>query len=436
MNDMITYVNDFVKSIRPHETIASFVREKTKNSSIGEGRPSEYFYLRELCNPIQSYYTRIGKSIPPSLESKKKMAYGNKLHRLANIWFRDIPGYIVDEGVVDGALVNVKGVRGKIDALMGENILEIKTKENLPGKDPSEIIENYLQDVEQLVFYSVLYKKPKEINYLIFISQKHPHDLLSFKIKVKNPHLIKEVIRSRIKRLEKAIGDKNPSSLPKCKYHEVGCHLKDLCSCEDLKDFADKKVLENIEIFYDGEFSEKLRKFKENSQGFLKEEDVFTTHDILFPRNYRVEEEYAPDEEKDQLKNYLEGLVRKIHEFRILPSGNEFIKKSLKEPKMAIKHRWIRIPSSNTKTDYFPYIVTMNKTGSARPHEYHTAALGLICALYGKNKGVIFEITPDEKIRVFDVEYRNTSKILNRIKEIIKNIQEEKIEELPPNHWN
>lgn len=435
MKDMVSYVNDFVKSVRPHETIASFVREKTKNS-IGIG-PKEYFFLRDLCDPLQSYYKYIGESIPIPFNIKQKMAYGNKLHKLANIWFRNVPGYLSEEGVVDGALVDVVGVRGKIDAIIGENILELKTKDGLPEENPKKILKDYMQDVEQLVFYSVLYKKPKEVNYLVFMSQKHPHEIMAFKIIVKNPHLIKEVIRDRIKKLRKAIDTKDPSSLPRCRYHGDDCPLKEKCICENLPLSENENITNNIEIYYDKEFTNKLKKYKEEAQKFEKEGNIFTTYDILFPKKYGIETDYLPDEEKNQLKNYLLGLVRRIPKFRLLSSDHNYVKKLLKEPYMIIGHRWVKILSSigSQKEKLVPYIVTVNKTGAIRPYPYHLAELGIICAVHGKDKGFIFEISssPQNKIRVFDIEYKNTPKIFNKIKEIIQNIRKGKIDELPPN---
>lgn len=414
MKDMMSYVNDFVKTVNPNESIASFAREMTQD--FIKEKPKDYFFLRDLCNPVQSYYNYIGESQPLALEIKTKMAFGNKLHKLANIWFRKIPGYLVDEGVIDGAFVDVKGVRGKIDAIIGENILEIKTKDELP-KNPEEIINNYIQDIEQLVFYSVLYKVPKEINYLIFISQKHPFEISVFKIIVKNSHKIRDVIRGRIKKLRKAIDEKDPS---------------------DLHSLRDGKILENIEISHDEEFTNKLKKFKEEAQKFNKDGNIFTTYDILFPRKYGIREDYTPDEEKIQLKNYLIGIVGRIREFRLLPSEHEYVKNLLREPNMIIGHRWVKILSSvgPNKERIIPYIVTVNKTGMmARPHGYHLAELGIICSVYGKTKGLIFEISPTLKngIRVFDIEYNNPHLILKKVQEIIQNIREGKTEDLPPN---
>ena len=104
---------------------------------------------------------------------------------------------------------------------------------------------------------------------------------------------------------------------------------------------------------------------------------------------------------------------------------------------MVIGHRWVKIQSSADpeKQKIVPYIVTVNKKGLMKPSPYHLAELGIICAVHGKNKGAIFEISPklENGIRVFDVEYKNTSIILKKIKEIIQNIREGKIENLPPN---
>src|SRR3989304_4348398 len=102
MEDMVSFVSKFVGSISHQETLASFLR---KNGHSSSAFPKEYFYLRDLCNPIQYYYNRKGPLIPLTIDRKKEMAYGKKLHELANLWFRKLPEYMVEEGVLDGILV-------------------------------------------------------------------------------------------------------------------------------------------------------------------------------------------------------------------------------------------------------------------------------------------------------------------------------------------
>ena len=46
--------------------------------------------------------------------------------------------------------------------------LEIKTKEELPRAE--NVVSLYPQDVEQIVFYSVMHPDKPKINYMIFVS--------------------------------------------------------------------------------------------------------------------------------------------------------------------------------------------------------------------------------------------------------------------------
>ncbi|MBA7683060.1 hypothetical protein ES703_91416 [subsurface metagenome] len=431
---MFSFVKNSGINISIHESIASLIRDK--HTEYKARRPLKYFFLTDLCNPIQAYYSFIGEGIPLSIKSKKEMAYGNKLHKLANFWFRGMEGYLIEEGILDGIFVGIKGVRGKIDALLNNSILEFKTKVDLPEKDPEEIKQKYMQDIEQLVFYSVLYEKPKEVNYLIFISQAHPFKIRSFKVTIKNPHKIRDLIRDRIKKLEKAMVNKDPSMLFRCRYYEQGCPLKDKCVCDQLNISEDDKLLENIKIEYDEQFTKRLEQLKDDAKGLG--EDVFTTHDLIFPRKYGIEEDYNRDAEKEKSKSYLSSLVKRTEKLRLLPSDHESIKKELRNNQMVVGHRWVRVPTSidSSRERIMPYILTLNKFGSSRPHDYHITSLGLICSLYGKTKGVIFEIDPTgEKIKAFTIEYKNPKKILLKIGEIIKNIQEGRREDLPPNPW-
>jgi len=437
MKDMITYVNDFVKQVNLDESLASMLREKIKDG-IKKFMPLDYFYLTELCNPVHSYWIRMRKDILPPAELKRVWAWGNRLHRLANYWFRKLPKYIVEEGALDGIFVGLRGVRGRIDALMGESILEYKTKEELPEKDAEKLFLKYPQDIEQVAFYSILYQSPPKINYLIFISNKEPFEIMAFKIIIKDPNKIKILLESRMKKLKRALEEKDPSGLEQCRYYDKGCQFKDssVCSCKDLKDSKKDEFKGSIEVSYDEEFTNKLKELQKEA---IQEKNFFTTKDIIAPRKYGIKEEFERDELKEKAKNYLWTLVRRM-DFRLLPSEMDHIKNSLKESKLQVAYRWVKIQTSTKpKSDILPYLITVNTTEEIRnrPSKYHLAELGIILSVYGKNTGLIFNISPklENCVRVFKVTYRENGKILTRVKEIIQNIEKGNIEQLPPNPW-
>ncbi len=60
------------------------------------------------------------------------------------------------------------------------------------------------------------------------------------------------------------------------------------------------------------------------------------------------------------------------------------------------------------------------------PNEYHCTELGIVCAAYGKSKGLIIIIYPnlDELVQVFQITYKNIDRLARLISEKIDNIED------------
>ena len=141
------------------DQICSLVFQKSCNETLAGGLrsvipqqrprtfPDNYFFMTELVNPAEAYYLRLNPSFQTPEELGRKLARGTHLHNLASYWFRNLPDFLVDEGTVDGALVGIEGVRGRIDYLIGDSIVEFKTKDENPVT-PQEIIHDYPNDLD------------------------------------------------------------------------------------------------------------------------------------------------------------------------------------------------------------------------------------------------------------------------------------------------
>jgi hypothetical protein len=73
-----------------------------------------------------------------------------------------------------------------------------------------------------------------------------------------------------------------------------------------------------------------------------------------------------------------------------------------------------------------------------KPSQYHLAELGIICAMHGKNKGLLIRVFPnlDKYVQVIHVTYKNLDEITHKVKSIIDKTEEaerkEDISSLPP----
>jgi hypothetical protein len=152
---VIDQICDLVIKQGPNESIAGGLR-KVIPQQRPRTFPDDYFFMTELTNPTEAYFLRKNPDFHTPEELGRKLARGTQLHNIASYWFMNLPSFLVDEGTVDGALVDIEGVRGRIDYLIGEYIIEFKSKDENPTTE-KEVIDYYANDLEQLVFYAAIH---------------------------------------------------------------------------------------------------------------------------------------------------------------------------------------------------------------------------------------------------------------------------------------
>jgi hypothetical protein len=142
---LIEEINGFVIGITNDESLSSLLKKVMDTQLTEEPSPRNYYYITQVTNPAQTYFSRFHPDVKRPPEIARKLAYGKQLHNFASIWFKNLPDYYAEEGLLDGAWVGVPGVRGKIDHRLGNSLLEFKTKDNLPNT-PEEIFSTYPND--------------------------------------------------------------------------------------------------------------------------------------------------------------------------------------------------------------------------------------------------------------------------------------------------
>jgi hypothetical protein len=269
-----------------HDEALSSLLKNVMNSQISEDpMPKNYFYVTHVTNPAQTYFSRFHPEVKKTPEIARKLARGKQLHNFASIWFKNLPDFCTEEGLLDGVWAGIPGVRGKIDHRVGDSLIEFKTKEE-PPNTPEDISLKYPQDLEQIAFYSVMHPSKPNKNYLVFMRDSAPYEIRAFRIDIKDMGTIKTVLLSRIDLLNKAIETTNPSKLGKCRYFETGCqfHIHGHCSCAEMENLNIAPLLRSLEITYDDEFTQNLIQARDASEA----PRVFcvSTRDIITPRKH------------------------------------------------------------------------------------------------------------------------------------------------------
>jgi hypothetical protein len=447
---LLEEISGFVTGITYDESLSSLLKN-VMDTKIEEPSPKNYYYVTDVTNPAQTYFKRIHPDIERPPEIIRKLNRGKQLHSFAGLWFKNLPDFYADEGLLDGAWVGISGVRGKVDHRVGESLIEFKTKDSLPNT-PDEIISTYPNDLEQIAFYSVIHPSNPKNNYLVFMQNSSPYELKAFKIEIRDKGTIKSILSKRIKLLNTAFTTNDISELGKCRYYESGCQYGDnaICSCAKLEPLNTAPLQKSLEITYDDEFTKQLILAREDS----KTTDVFclSIRDIIAPRKHYMElisglgSPYS-DDEKEEYKACLWeslGSLKKRQGIDLNGTERQSVIQSQMDLRAKISFRWLKMKSSvHPEGEIVPYIEKINLTEDSeilksRPGQYFLAELGIICAMYCKNKGLIIRAYPnlDNIVQVHQITYKNQPEMLRKVISIIdlteKAEQEKTLLSIPP----
>jgi hypothetical protein len=439
----IDEINANVDHVYIDESLTALLRKGMQQPLRQTPGPKNYFYVTHLTNPAQTYWSFLKPEIQKPPELRRRLAKGVQLQSIASTWFKSLPNFMVEEGKLEGGYVGLKGVRGSIDYRIGDSIFELKTKDEIPTTH-EDVFEKFPHDLEQLAFYSVLHPSRPKDNYLVFMENKRPLGLKVFKVTTTDQNVIISLIKERMKLLKDAIEKNDPSKLGRCRYYQDHCHLEGICKCSNAGVLDISKMRKALKVQYDDKFTKELNEVKNQS----KTKEVYSVWDILNPRlNYMKtiegkDQAIEPNAEKEA---YDACLWISIRDLPLQPSASEKtkIKRLNKEPRLYTSFRWLRtINSAKSEEEVVPYIQKVSGVTDKRragfPNPTHIAQLGIVCASYGKSKGLIIVVYPqlNKLVQVFQVVFKNPAGMLQELKKKIDEFEEAKREKalysLPP----
>lgn len=191
-------------------------------------------------------------------------------------------------------------------------------------------------------------------------------------------------------------------------------------------------ITDALQVDYDDEFTQSLNSEKEKSN---VPKDMFTTKDIIAPRKYlmekklNVEEDWKSDNLREEYMACMGNLIRKLP-MQLQQNQFEFIKNSILEPRIYIAHRWLNIKTSiKPSGEIVPYTMKVSSIykleWATAPHEYHIAELAIICAAYGKSKGIIFIVYPklEDLVHAYEIAFNDVEEILKIVRERLNQLE-------------
>jgi len=251
-NSILDHVDDFE---RDAQLVGKLLDNRIEQSA---GRP-DYFYLTDLVNPQTAFWDHVGASPEHTERQEELFAHGKRMESYARKAFANIDEFVEAEATIDGAENDIPGVRGKIDFRFRDSIVEFKTSEYMV-ESPDDIWSLAPQDIEQLLFYSVIWAHDNPTHYLIYMLSEEPKSTRAFEITIEDPGELKTRLRSRKSNIQYAIDTDNPIMLGRCRYYDHTCHIQqdDICSCDELDPLETEPLEEAVTVQRDHQLEEEI----------------------------------------------------------------------------------------------------------------------------------------------------------------------------------
>ncbi|KPV46472.1 hypothetical protein SE19_05375 [Acidiplasma aeolicum] len=401
----------------------------------------DYLYVTDLINPVNSYYSRKYKEIEIGNDIYLRMKLGEEYHFMARGWFEQMDGFSGYEIPVNGSHLNLNVV-GRIDFMINNSVIEfkLKSRENIEIED---LYKDYLSDLEQLLFYSVLNKNYSDINYLVFYSSGN---FYAYKIHIKNrDNIINEMVY-RIDLIKRGLYNDDISNFPRCTYFTHGCPFQEnnVCNCSKLKLKDDKWIINSINISEDGELENSLNNYSiENTRLDIR------NIDLIYPRRYyhriRNDREIQAENRLKSTFNYDKNNIKffmmdAIETSALAISSQEYaLKNSVNTLGLSGYEKYL-IKNIYDETSIVPYILKINNSvyTSNIPDTYYSE-LAVICAKRNINSGLIIIVYPklNNSVIVHEIIFNNEKLInlcltkIEDIKSAVKNSYPYKLDMCP-----
>jgi hypothetical protein len=432
-------------SVTLDESLAGLFEKVILSESQGGGG---WWGVVDLVNPAQTFQRFRSPGLRKSREIERKLLYGKYVHeQLAPAWFRELPGFALSEGSVDGANVGLGGIRGRIDFRLGRSIVEFKTTE-LTHEDVADVWSKTPQDLEQLLFYALMTNRAKESHTLVYYRQNEEAPFRAFRVTLLEPGPIKEYLLKRKAGLEAAIANGSPKRAGRCRYYDTGCDYRtqSICQCEKLPPLDTQALEATVRLDRDhtmeGELSRVRRATPPLPRTRVRAWDLFVPRqafrDLTDPKPF---ENRLFDEDYSQ-RVWLE---RKITDSQIAGKFGVLRLKGIEADSVSLGWSgtlvFDRTTKSGVETREVPFLLRVPKAD--RPKDFrgmpdaYLGQLALRCSLLGTSEGVVALVFPRSSYQTlcWRVSFKDQegarAKLEHRLRDLMVAIKKSDPENLP-----
>jgi hypothetical protein len=390
----------------------------------------------DLVNPAQTFHRYRSPGLRRSREVERKLLFGKYVHeQLAPAWFRELPGFALSEGSVDGAHFGLGGIRGRIDFRLGRSIVEFKTTE-LSHETPADVWAQTPQDLEQLLFYALMTNRPNEAHSLVYYRQNDRSPFRAYKIRITDSGRVKQYLLRRKAVLETALAKGDPERLGRCRYFISGCDYRTqaICGCDKIASIETRELEDSVELGRDKEMEDRLTQVRTGTPPLPRTR--VRGWDLFVPRQaFRDLTDPKPFENRqfDEDYNQRIWLERKVADSEIAGKFGDLRAPGPEGEQVSLGWSGTvtlrRTTKQGVEVREVPFLLRVPKASSPKelqriPDAYY-AQLALRCALLGSPDGILALIFPRSNYQAlcWRVEFKNQPecrrKIEHRLNELM-----------------
>ncbi len=446
-DDLLAWIARKTIEVRLEESIAGLVREVLDEDVEGEPR---WWGVVDLVNPTQAHYRRLHPEVERDPAVQQRLAYGRRMGREAEQWFRRIPSFVGAEGSVDGATGGIPGIRGRIDFRLGQSLVELKTSryrmdaaENLLALSP--------QDLEQLVIYALITRREDEVHKLVFYNESIEGKFRVFSVRVREGPTLKQLFKARLSALNYSMSTADPAPLGRCRYLERGCDFAQasICRCSDLPAMSTDILRDAVSLVRDTSLEAELERCSERqpvpADGLIGLWDLFVPRRAFGKAIGVMSDDFAGGDEDYQLRRHAERRLSdsNLCAYRfdlqvVAPGGAAPI--GLRGRGLSVKV--LETAASGPVERTLPVLVRVSRRST--PHDTnslsnaYTAQLAAHCAMRDATQGLLIVVYPEHSgnLQCFRIRYDSPREILRRLgvqaEKLARGIAARTPEGLPP----
>lgn len=367
---------------------------------------------------------------------QRRLKYGTIVHRRFADATRGFAGFHSEEAYLDGALVDVPGITGRIDHRYEDSLVEVKTSP-YRVETPDDVWEKMPQNVAQLLIYAAIWPKQAPNHYLVVLPVEEKdgrpvhHPIRVFKVRIQDIPLLRRATADLLRRTQAAVAAKDATELGGCAYWDNECphQQQKICACEGqgtrLREWLGTGIVLTREPALEAAWEKALK--GQTPRGLVPFE-------LATPRRYYAAVRSGYDHFEGAVSPGKADARQKVREAAlragIAATGDDLRRLEWpEEPGPRLGVVWLSLAKTRgleSKPRLVPAIVKEWDKSSApqsKDVSWQARQAAAVSAYHGLQEGFVVAVSPDEKVFTFRVKLRELGRARDLVIKAVQSIR-------------